>query len=94
MSKAAYRAPSARSIYDDRPKKEAPLLEHRLDRHDRTQLELKLGYGLRPQSQRQAYRIDTYVFVPKVLSLTSHNYGPERFYADSTTCSTSETPLP
>jgi len=56
-----------------------------LDRHDRTQLELKLGYGLRPQRQRQAYRVDTYVFVPKVLSLTSHNYGPSRFYADTAT---------
>lgn len=67
------------------PKKEAPLLEHRLDRHDRTQLELKLGYGLRPQRQRQAYRIDTFVFVPKVLALTRHSYGPARFYADTAT---------
>lgn len=44
-----------------------------------------MGYGLRPAEQRQAYRIDTYVFVPKVLSLTRHNYGPERFYADTAT---------
>jgi len=56
-----------------------------LDRHDRTQLELKLGYGLRPEQRRQGYRVDTYVFVPKVLSLTRHNYGSDRFYADTAT---------
>ncbi|MEE2827573.1 MAG: hypothetical protein VX498_00175 [Myxococcota bacterium] len=62
-----------------------PLLEFRLDRHDRTQLELKLGYGLRPEKGKQSYRVETYIFVPRVLALTQLNYDSSRFYADTAT---------
>ena len=63
----------------------SPLLEFRLDSHDRTQLELKLGYGIRPEATSQSYRVETYVFVPRVLSLTKLNYNSARFYADTAT---------
>ncbi len=61
------------------------LLNFRLNRHDKNQLELKLAYGLRPHAKRQRYRVETYVFVPRVLALTRHSYTASRFYADTAT---------
>jgi len=61
------------------------MLDFRLDRHDKNQLELKLTYGLRPNEKLQEYRVETYLFVPRVLSINSHSYGPEQFYQDTAT---------
>jgi len=59
------------------------ILEFRLDRHDRTQLELKLDYQLRKDVKNQNYDVETYIFVPRSLCLTKQNYPRERFYSDT-----------
>jgi uncharacterized membrane protein YeaQ/YmgE (transglycosylase-associated protein family) len=61
------------------------LLSYRLDRHDRTQLELKLSYGIRPGQARQRYQVETFIFVPRVLALNAQTYRHERFYQDTVT---------
>ncbi len=62
-----------------------PLLNYRLNRHDRTQLELKLNYGIRPNEKQQRYRVSLFMFVPRVLALTKQTYQKDRFYQDSIT---------
>lgn len=66
-------------------RKELTLFDSRLDRHDRTQVELKLAYGIRPDRKSQNYRVDIYLFVPKVLGVSRYSYPSERFYAETTT---------
>lgn len=66
-------------------RKELALFDSRLDRHDRTQVELKLAYGIRPDRKSQDYRVDIYLFVPKVLGVSRYSYPSERFYAETTT---------
>ncbi len=61
------------------------MLDFRLDRHDKNQLELKLNYPLRPNQHEQAYSVEAFIFVPRVLSLTSSSYPKERFYEDTAT---------
>jgi hypothetical protein len=53
----------------------------RVSVHDRYQLELKLGYPLRPDRATR-YRIDTYIFAPHSLGVNSGSYPPEEFYRD------------
>ena len=65
------------TVWEDR------LLSFRIDRHDKTQLELKLDYGLQPSAKKQSYHLETFIFVPKVLAMTAKTYPPERFYADT-----------
>ena len=59
-----------------------PLLENRLDIHDRKQFELKLEYqpsGLDPDSE---YYLDTFIFLPASLNVTQDTWPREDFYAD------------
>jgi hypothetical protein len=59
-----------------------PLLENRLDIHDRKQFELKLEYqpsGSDPQSE---YYLDAFIFVPSSLNITQDTYPRDDFYAD------------
>src|SRR3954447_402624 len=59
-----------------------PLLENRLDIHDRKQFELKLEYqpsGTDPSSE---YFVDAWMFVPSQLNVTPDTYPREQFYAD------------
>lgn len=59
------------------------LLSFRIDRHDKTQLELKLDYGMQEGVSKQSYHLETFIFVPKVLAMTAKTYPAERFYADT-----------
>ena len=59
------------------------LLSFRIDRHDKTQLELKLDYGLQKGVNKQRYHLETFIFVPKVLAMTAKTYPADRFYADT-----------
>lgn len=61
------------------------MLEFRLDRHDKNQLELKLNYGLRPAKKKQTYTVEAFIFVPRVLALTANSYPSTRFYEDTAT---------
>lgn len=59
-----------------------PLLENRLDIHDRKQFELKLEYqpsGLDPAS---VYFVDTWVFIPSQLNISTDTWPRESIYAD------------
>jgi hypothetical protein len=59
-----------------------PLLENRLDIHDRKQFELKLEYqpsGTDPSSE---YFVDAWMFIPSQLNVTPDTYPREQFYAD------------
>ena len=46
---------------------------------------MKLNYGLRPGEKNQTYRVETYIFLPRVLGFTSVSYPPSRFYSDTST---------
>ena len=59
------------------------MLDFRLDRHDKNQLELKLTYSLREEATSQEYQVETYIFVPRVLAITHYTYGPDLFYQDT-----------
>ena len=61
------------------------MLKLRLNRQSKTQLEIKLGYGLKDEAKQQNYFVNMYVFVPRVFALTSANYTSERFYSDTAT---------
>jgi uncharacterized membrane protein YeaQ/YmgE (transglycosylase-associated protein family) len=60
-------------------------VDYRLDRHDRTQLELKLSYGIQTEQKRQRYQVALFVFVPRVLALNAQTYRRDRFYQDTVT---------
>lgn len=59
------------------------MVDRRLEPHDSNQLELKLAYGIEPGRRTQRYRVETYIFVPTTLGLTSKSYPSERFYEDT-----------
>ena len=61
------------------------MLEHRFERHDRSQVELKLSYLLDSKKAQQNYRVETYIFVPRTLNITKQSYAKGRFYEDTTT---------
>jgi hypothetical protein len=61
------------------------LLKLRLNRQSKTQLEIKLSYGLTDNVKKHSYFVKMYVFVPRVFALTSTNYPAERFYSDTST---------
>jgi hypothetical protein len=60
---------------------DAPLLNNRLDVHDRKQFEIKLEYEPAPGAEAK-YLIDTYFFLPASLNITPETYPHEDFYAD------------
>ncbi len=59
------------------------LVAPRLEPHDANQLELKLGYVVKPGDRHQHYQIETYMFIPKTLGIDRHSYNSSRFYADT-----------
>lgn len=59
-----------------------PLLENRLDVHDRKQFELKLEYQPSGTDHESQYAIDAYFFVPAQLNVTQDTWTREDFYAD------------
>lgn len=59
------------------------LVDPRVEPHDANQLELKLGYVIKPGERRQRYLIETYMFIPKTLGIDRHSYNASRFYADT-----------
>ena len=68
------------------------MLEHRFERHDRSQLELKLGYVIDRNQPRQAYRVEAFLFVPTTLGLTKQSYRKAHFYEDTSTLIRLKTP--
>ncbi len=72
--------------------KEQPVLEHRFERHDRSQLELKLGYVIERDQPQQEYRVEAFIFVPTSLGLNKQNYSKTRFYEDTSTLIRLKTP--
>jgi len=68
------------------------VLEHRFERHDRSQLELKLGYVIDKDEPRQAYRVEAFLFVPTTLGLTKQSYRKAHFYEDTSTLIRLKTP--
>jgi len=59
-------------------------IRYRIDRHDRSQLELKLDYPLREGVSEQSYSVETFLFVPRILGLSKYNYKSDDFYGQST----------
>ena len=68
------------------------LLQHRFEKHDRSQLELKLTYGVDKDAAAQKYRVEAFVFVPRVLALTKQSYRKHLFYQDTATFIRRKTP--
>jgi hypothetical protein len=68
------------------------LLQHRFEKHDRSQLELKLTYGMDKDARKQKYRLEAFIFVPRVLAPTKHSYGKRLFYQDTATFIRRKTP--
>ncbi|PIE20353.1 MAG: hypothetical protein CSA66_00565 [Proteobacteria bacterium] len=61
------------------------MVDSRLEPHDANQLELKLGYKVRPERKRQRYLVESFMFVPRTLGVSARSYGPERFFEDTST---------
>ncbi len=59
-----------------------PLLENRLDVHDRKQFELKLEYQPSGTDPSSTYFVDAWIFIPAQLNITPDTYPREFFYAD------------
>ncbi len=59
-----------------------PLLEKRLDVHDRKQFELKLEYQPSGTDPSSTYVVDAWMFIPAQLNITPDTYPREFFYAD------------
>lgn len=59
-----------------------PLLENRLDVHDRKQFELKLEYQPSGTDPSSTYFVDTWMFIPAQLNITPDTYPRDSFYAD------------
>lgn len=57
------------------------LIQQAVVPHDRYQIELKLDYELFDSTQTH-YRVETYIFVPRTLSITRGTYTKKQFYRD------------
>lgn len=60
----------------------APLLQNRLDVHDRKQFELKLEYQPSGADDETRYLVETYIFLPASLNVDADTYPRADFYAD------------
>jgi len=60
----------------------SPLLQNRLDVHDRKQFELKLEYQPSGADDETRYLVETYVFLPASLNIDAETYPRSDFYAD------------
>src|SRR6185436_3666825 len=59
-----------------------PLLENRLDVHDRKQFELKLEYQPSGEDPDSEYYLDVFIFVPSSLNISQDTWPRDDFYAD------------
>lgn len=59
------------------------ILDHRLEPHDANQLELKLGYLIKPGARKVRYQVETFLFVPRTLGIDRHSYKASHFFADT-----------
>lgn len=59
-----------------------PLLQNRLDIHDRKQFELKLEYQPSGAGTDTRYLVETFLFLPASLNIDEETYPREDFYAD------------
>jgi len=59
-----------------------PLLQNRLDVHDRKQFELKLEYQPSGADDETRYLVETYIFLPASLNIDAETYPRAAFYAD------------
>jgi hypothetical protein len=59
-----------------------PLLQNRLDIHDRKQFEIKLEYQPSGADDETRYLVETYVFLPASLNIDEETYPRAAFYAD------------
>ncbi|MBK7860511.1 MAG: hypothetical protein IPJ65_18260 [Archangiaceae bacterium] len=59
-----------------------PLLENRLDIHDRKQFELKLEYQPSGDDPDSEYYLDAFIFLPSSLNMTQDTWPRDDFYAD------------
>src|SRR5688572_426804 len=59
-----------------------PLLQNRLDVHDRKQFEIKLEYQPSGAEPTPRYLIDAYLFLPASLNVDVDTYPRSSFYAD------------
>ena len=60
----------------------APLLQNRLDVHDRKQFEIKLEYQPSGADDETRYLVETYIFLPASLNIDAETYPRANFYAD------------
>lgn len=60
----------------------APLLQNRLDVHDRKQFELKLEYQPSGADDETRYHVETYIFLPASLNIDAETYPRANFYSD------------
>ncbi|WP_434381240.1 hypothetical protein [Melittangium boletus] len=60
----------------------SPLLQNRLEVHDRKQFELKLEYQPSGSDAETRYLVETYVFLPASLNIDAETYPRANFYAD------------
>ncbi|MFL5353811.1 hypothetical protein [Archangium sp.] len=59
-----------------------PLLQNRLDVHDRKQFEIKLEYQPSGADDETRYLVETFVFLPSSLNIDAETYPRANFYAD------------
>ena len=59
-----------------------PLLQNRLDIHDRKQFEIKLEYQPSGTDPSSKYLVDAYLFLPASLNVDEDTYPRADFYAD------------
>lgn len=64
------------------PQSAQPLLENRLDIHDRKQFELKLEYQPSGEDKSSEYYLDAFIFVPASLNISQDTWPRDDFYAD------------
>jgi hypothetical protein len=60
----------------------APLLQNRLDVHDRKQFEIKLEYQPSGADDETRYHVEVYLFLPASLNIDAETYPRADFYAD------------
>jgi hypothetical protein len=64
------------------PHAPAPLLQNRLDVHDRKQFEIKLEYQPSGADDETRYHVEVYLFLPASLNIDAETYPRADFYAD------------
>ena len=50
--------------------------------HDKYQLEMKFTYPLNTELAQNEYHVDTYIFLPNSLGISSTTYSKQDFYSD------------